>query len=622
MTRIFHRKILFLILLAMGVAYFAYLDYERNADSIPMGVALVVPDDESFNGHYVQMWMDAAQEDGIKLQPVHSSQWIRSVTRHGHSWEGAILPDTFHRKMMPGLAIALQHYVASGGKLMVVYDAGTLDQNGMYPLGQVELVPLVGFDYAMYHALRAGMTKAGAIVGGGKFFEKIGLPPGRYISRPISPQSGVRLIDEDSNVASVQVVGYGESLQRFASLVTNGAPNGDVLLRNDNGSILASKHHVGKGATLFVNIPLTYLKQRSDSVFLHGFLRYFVQKELQQPQLSEAPGGRGAIVLNWHVDAKPALPAMKRLIDLGLFEREGPFSIHVTAGPDVNVQGDKGGLDIDNSPEMQALLKKLQNQGHALGSHGGWIHNYFGEYANESNAAEMVPLLQQNHDAMTRLAGAAPREYSAPFGNQPAWANQWLQDHGVIASYLTGNIGLGPTRLWMGTTRTSNLWTFPVLTLGTVATAEDAFFQGVPQTTFDNWLQEVARYVQDARTVRLIYFHPPGAVLYADAVTHFIDRIGACRRTAQCSWLTMTQAAEFMNQREQTQWALQRTNSGWQLKAQHATNLKDLAWRIPSQRFAKPKLVQGDAEVEQIDGEWLVVARSGKVLQLDLKEVL
>jgi Polysaccharide deacetylase len=622
MKRLLKKSTIIFALVLVGMGYFAYVDYGRYGVPISMTVALLVPDEESLNGNYVQMWMDAAHEDGIKLQPVHSSQWVRSVTRYAHIWEGVILPDTFHRKMMPGLAVALQNYVNGGGRLMVVYDAGTMDKNGFHPLGRVELVPLVGFDYAMYHALREGMTNAGAIIGGGRFFEEIGLPPGRYISRAISPQSGLRMFDEDSNLASVQVVGYGEGLQRFVSMVTKGSPNAEVLLRNDQGSILASRHRTGKGVTFFVNIPLTYLKQRSDSIFLHGFLLYFVRKELRQPQLSETPRGRGAIVLNWHVDAKPALPALRRLIEMGLFDREGPFSIHVTAGPDVNMAGDHAGLDIDNNLEMRELLKKLRDQGHAIGSHGGWIHNYFGLHANEKNAMEMAPFLLLNHNAMINLLGVAPREYSAPFGNQPVWANKWLQDHGVIATYLTGNIGLGPTRLWMGDTRTSNLWTFPVLTFGTVATAEDAFFQKVPQDTFDNWLQEVARYVQESRTVRLVYFHPPGAVLYSNAVSRFIDRIGMCRRQNQCNWLTMTQAAEFMNQREKTQWKIQSNSTGWQFHAEHVIDLKDLAWRFPVHRFEQPTITLGDAQVEKIENEWLVVARSGKILQLDLKEVL
>jgi hypothetical protein len=613
------RNMAFTVVL-LGLAVFAWFDYQRNTQSVPMATALLVPDDVPLDGYYVQMWLDAAQEDGVELTAVHSNRWVQSVTRNEKTWEGAILPDTFHRNLMPGLSIALHQFVRQGGKLMVVYDAGTLDEAGRYPLGKVGLTKLVGVDYAMYNKLRDTTSQMGAIKGSSVAFEDIGMPPGRYVSSAITPLSDEHIFDTDRTAASVQVGGYG-GLQRFSSMVTEGEPNGEVILRNDLGHVVASRNRVGQGETLFVNLPLTYLKQRTDGIFLHGFLRLFSKKMLLQPQLSEAPRGRGAVVLNWHVDAKPALPAMRKLTEIGLFKSEGPFSFHVTAGPDVNTEGDGGGLDIDNSPEMQSMLKDLQTKGHAISSHGGWIHNYFGANASESNVQEMRPLLEKNFDSMERLTGQKALEYSAPQGNQPLWVHEWLQNKGVIATYLTGNIGMGPTRLWMGNKRISDLWTFPVLTWGSIATAEDAFFNKVPENAFDNWLQEVTRYVQEMRTVRLIYFHPPGAVLYPEAITNLVARMAACRKADQCQWLTMTRAAQFMSQREETKWSFDPANGGWTLNAQNDKDLKDLAWRIPKQRFAKPIVAQGDAAVETYANEWLVVARAGKTLKVDLKEV-
>jgi Polysaccharide deacetylase len=617
----FSKKTLVLAILLLGLAAFAYRDMGETAKQLPTAAALLVPDDIPLDSPYVKIWLDAASEVGVKVYPVHGSQWIQSFARHRKTWEGVILPDTFHRKMMPALMISLQQYVQSGGKLMVVYDAGTLDPRGNYPRGQIELAGLVGFDYALYNELREGMSKASIIVGSARVFEEIGLPPGRYVPRAISAQSGLRLFDGDRNAATMQVVGYGAASQRFPSLVTRGQPNGEVLLRNDSDSILASRHTTGKGSTLFVNLPLTYLKQRTDGIFLHGFLRYFFHADLRLPSLSDAPRGKGALVLNWHIDSKAAVPALQRLEEVGLFNNESPFSFHVTAGPDVNTPGDAGGLDLDNNPRIQKLLKTLVSRGHAVGSHGGWIHNYFGIQASEKNADEMEQFLEMNHRAITRVIGTAPREYSAPMGNQPLWAAKWLKDQGIVGTYLTGNIGMGPTRLWMGDRRIEDLWTFPVLTLGTVATAEDAFFQKVTQETFDNWLQEVARYVLQTGTIRLVYFHPPGAVLYIQGVSNFVDRVGACRRDEKCSWLTMTQAAEFMSRREQAEWSLSRTATAWRLKATHPGDLRDLAWRVPVARFAKPEIKRGQARIERIEEDWLVVVESGIELQLDLKEV-
>lgn len=613
-----NKRYLALALLLIALAAFGYRSYIGDTKSNLLTTALLVPDDIPLDGHHAQMWLAAAQENGIKLKTIHSSQWVESVNRNGNTWEGAIVPDTFHRKTSPSLVIALEKFVQHGGKLMVIYDGGTLSEKGLYPIGKVGLTNLVGFDYAMYDTLRDETSQLGAVFGKSEFFEEIGLPPGRYASQMgLQPTAQSTKLSYSLDIS--QVISYS-GVQKFSSFATKGEPNTGVLLRNEFGSIVASRNRFGKGETLFVNLPLTYLKQRSDSIFLHGFLCYFVKKMLLQPQLSDVPRGRGAIVLNWHLDAKPALSAMLRLTEMGLFKYEGPFSFHVTAGPDVNAVDDKGGLDIDNNIQMRALLKDLQIKGHAIASHGGWIHNYFGGHASEENAKEMTLLLQKNHDSMKRLTDSKSREYSAPMGNQPLWVYKWLQDNGVIATYLTGNIGMGPTRLWMGEKRISDIWTFPVLTMGSVATAEDAFFQKIPQIEFDNWLQAVARFVERSRTVRLIYFHPPGATLYPTAVSHFIDRVAACRIKDRCNWLTMTQAADFMSKREQTDWSIEPTKTGWQISAENTHGLKDLTWRVPKQRFIKPVIQQGEAVVEAYPDEWLVIAKKGTALKVDISE--
>jgi hypothetical protein len=80
-----------LVLLLVGLVAFTYRDYVGETKPIPLATALLVPDDVPLDGHYVQMWLAAAQEDGIKLKTIHSSQWVESVARYGNTWEGAIL---------------------------------------------------------------------------------------------------------------------------------------------------------------------------------------------------------------------------------------------------------------------------------------------------------------------------------------------------------------------------------------------------------------------------------------------------------------------------------------------------------------------------------------------------
>jgi hypothetical protein len=104
----------------------------------------------------------------------------------------------------------------------------------------------------------------------------------------------------------------------------------------------------------------------------------------------------------------------------------GTMSIHMTAGPDAVTPGDKLGFDLNNNPTMQAFLRRMDAKGHSIGSHGGWIHDYYGLNANETNSATFLPYLVLNRQAVDNAVGHATRDYSAPEGNNPLWAMDWL----------------------------------------------------------------------------------------------------------------------------------------------------------------------------------------------------
>jgi hypothetical protein len=224
-----------------------------------------------------------------------------------------------------------------------------------------------------------------------------------------------------------------------------------------------------------------------------------------------------------------------------------------------------------------------------------------------------------NHQAMTEIAGTPPREYSSPAGNQPPWVTRWLEKRGFVGYYQTGNVGMGPTHAWLDGERMSAMWAFPVLTLGPVATAEDAFFQHIPAADYENWLNEVARFVEREGVLRLVYFHPPGAVLYLAAVQRFVNSIKSCREAGRCQWLTMAQAADFMTRRERVQWWLDARADGLLLMAEDATDLADMAWWVPKGRFAKPVVLEGHATVEEHGPDWRVTALAGTRLSVALK---
>ena len=605
---------------AIMIGIFAWGQWLGVPEPAPASIALLLPDDLPEDSPYIRMWQDSAQEEGILLTPVKISDWVRATSLLGQRWEGVILPDTFHRRVDNSVISLLRSYVAGGGHFMLVYDGGLFTPEGFYSTGKSRFSDLAGVDYAMYEELGDGLAKRSRFgLAHAGDMERLHIPPGRFASRTLTFASRAAILDDGVKDFPALIFDYSALPQSFATLVTRGAPS-QTLMTTDDGGVLVSRQRFGKGETLFVNFPLTYLKQRTDGIFLHAFLRYFAADMLSQPSLSSAPDGKGGIVLNWHVDAKPALPALKQLKDAGIFN-EGPFSFHFTAGPDVNLPGDGGGLDVPANPEVRSLIRGLIAQGHTVGDHGGWIHNYFGNGINATNKEAFEQYLTLNEQAMSEIAGRSSREYSAPVGNQPQWVTRWLETQGFAAYYLTGNVGMGPTHAWLDKERMSSMWAFPVLTMGPVATAEDAFFQNIPAANFGNWLSEVARFVERDHVLRLVYFHPPGAVLYLNAVNNFINTIKACREANRCQWITMSQAADFLNRRERVQWQLDVRPAGLRLVATDAKDLAHMAWWVPKRRFAKPVVIEGLAKVDEQDENWRITAATGTRLRVELKNL-
>ena len=584
-----------------------------RASQAPGHLVLLIPDNVAADAPVVRLWLDAASEVGVPLRALTISRWVR-----GNGYDrprpdiGVIVPDTYHRSMGDAAITMLRQHVSQGGKLMLVGDAGLLDTSGTYPSGPSRLSQLAGIDYGDYRRLGDGMTTYGDLQGSSTDMEALGIPPGRYLSSLHTLQEGGDLFGQQVGAPPMRVSGYTPDLQRFAHLVTRGTCAGKTLLRTQDGSTAACLNPTGRGETLFVNLPLTYLKQRTDGVFLHGFLNYFAQRVVGLPTLSPSPNGVGTVVLNWHSDDRRAEAALRTLQAAGIFDH-GHQSFHFTAGPDVNVEGDGLGMDLSHNAGMLAIIEELRAQGHAMGSHGGWIHNHFGFRANDNNGDEMEPLLALNHEAVTRAnGGVPPREYSAPVGNHPLWTNAWTAAHGIIGYYTVSNVGMGPTRMWIGERRVDNSWAFPVTTAGPMATAEDAYFQKVPADAYTQWLLELGRFVEQQHAIRLVYFHPPGAVTYLPSVKAFVEHFQGCVERQQCQWATMTEAADFLNRRLDTQWALLHVAGRDALEASHPESLVGMTWYVPKSTYATLELVEGQADISQDEAFWRVRVSAGK----------
>ncbi len=598
----------------------------------PTHLTLLLPDGAPPDSVQVQAWQAAAEETGFLLDVQSASQ----LMREGRPAAATVLvvPDGVHQRMNDALVAHIERLVQQGAQLMLVHDAGTATLDGRYHPTGSRLSALAGVRYALYGEWGPDMLTEQVAWVDAAAVPLLQIPPGKLmregLDSPLTSAQAVPLASED-----LALVSYHYGRLHYPGFKTAGTFDGQRLMHGAGNNLIAGVHRVGAGQVLFVNLPLTYLKLRTDGLLLHAFLRYFAQDLVGLPQLAPMAKGQGALIMNWHIDSASAVPAMEQLKGLGAFE-QGPYSVHITAGPDVDVPGDGLGMDLARNATMQAWVKFFVSRGDEVGSHGGWIHNEFGRLIATQNRAQSASMIERNTQVVSRASGLPVREYSAPTGSHPAWVTPWLREHGVLAYYFTGDIGMPPTRSFQdGQPGQRDVWAFPVLSHGRQAAFEEAGAQHVPEADLAAWLKDVADFCANARTVRLVYFHPPGVTLFPQAFAAWLRHTRGLLDSGRLHWTTMAQHAHFANRRLQTRWHLEprsepagspgsgadKAPPAWRLVADHPVSLDELTWLLPADRYTQPQVLQGQAQVQRDGPFWRVTAGPGLHLALGLAAV-
>ena len=590
------------LLLALVVAL-----YLRSHQDDP-SIVLLVPNEAALDLPVTQAWLDAAREEGLSVMPMTDDAFLR----YGGDRQriaGVILPDTVHPQASEMLINLLHRHVESGGHLFIAFDAALLDsQTGRYAADQSRLSGLAGVRYAMYAELKDRTMALGPVYGSRIGEQALGLQPGKMDFK------------DSGRLPLGELTTYGYDQLQHGHFRTASPTGASALLVSGNDDMLVSTHRYGQGSVLFANLALGYLKTRTDGYLLHRLLGHFADAMLQQPRLLAAPDGIGGLVLNLHIDSNAAEAPLVLLEQNGWFRR-GPFSLHVTAGPDTEREGDGLGLHIDRNPAMAGFLRRMRVAGHEVGNHGGWNHNVFGKQATEDNREQFEPLLVLNQTAMQAALGEVLRSYSAPMGNQPQWATEWLQREGFKGYYFTGDNGLGPTRSYQKGARPprSELWAFPVSSYHRVATFEELEEADPPVTPEDmtTYLNELTRFVAEQHVVRLFYFHPPAAVQHLASIEALMSEADRHESAGRFRWYTMEMLADFLSRREQVQWQPVRTaaNLGG-FAARSNASLNQLSWTVPQAGRGRPEVVQGTGTVRSEDGRWIVTAGQTRQLRV------
>ena len=630
---------------AISLTLSACLNHVRSAASVvphafspsttpdPGVLLMLVTNDQLLTAPEITAWVDAAAEEGVRLQAITDRQFI-TLGEKAQAYAGIVLPDQSHRFADHQLVAAVRNYTAAGGRTLLVFDFAALEPGAfnrqLYAEGRSRLSDLTSVKYILYDELLDRTTAAGPVVATVSTLRDLLVPPGKSIPY-VSPQApaktaipnAVKSAGSESTVASDlhAYSGYMRGNLTYPSFVTRGEFQGTVLTRSPKHGLIAGVHPLGKGKVLFVNLPLTYLKLQTDALPMHGYLRYFVDHVVSMARLSPMPDGVAGMTLNWHFDSMAAQQPSLELERLGVF-KDGPFSIDITAGPDTIEFDDQLGWDLNNNPVAQALLRRLDKQGHSIGNHGGWIHDHYGGNANETNAEEFLPFLKLNQAAVERVLGRPQRSYSPPQGNNPIWAMNWLEQQGVVSAYTTGHTGMGATRHYRdGKLHNPDMWVFPVTPLGRHAVFEEFAYHDVPQREIVAWYRDMIDFAIEKNTSRLIYMHPPWAYEWKGVVLDLLA-YAKSHGTEKFRWYTAERLADFMTQRRGVQWTEWRDKSGARhFKASHSVTLREMVWILPKTAYPLlPAIVSGAAIVTDEGAHWRVKAGDGAALEFTVMQ--
>jgi peptidoglycan/xylan/chitin deacetylase (PgdA/CDA1 family) len=581
----------------------------RSADRL----LLLVPDGTSFSDPRVTVWLDAAEEQGLHVAAIRDSAYL-SPLNGNQPCAGLIFPDTIHIRASDLFVEAIRNYVARGGNLMLVYDAGTESPGGFYAKDEAPLSDVAGVKYALYSSLAGRMMEEDDVSGRIAAMDELGVPPGKYypLGRP-----GVAATD-DAETVELRRYEFGDL--EYPSFVTTGKYAGRVLLHSRAG-LVAGYGRYGRGSVLFVNLPLGFLASYTDGLPLHAFLSFFATTILHLPYLTTLPDAIGGFVLDWHVDYEGAIRPLQEMNTWAIVQ-QGPYSIDFTAGPDDNVLGDREGIDLLHNVAAQQLIRHYEQLGYEIGSHGGWAHNYFAAHVNDSDAADMQQYLQLNNEAVEKVTGKPVREYSAPVGNHPQWVTEWLERHGVVAYYFTGDTGMGPTLGYRhGARAGTSIWAFPILHLDRAATFEEMPKYGYTDDVVAQWLDAATDFVAGHHQVRLIYFHPPGILRYEAIVDRWMQKTAQLKAAGAFRWYTMPQIADFLNVRKTVKWSIHESGGLATLDATTPLTLEHETWDLPKSIFGEPHVLSGNARVASQEKSWFVTAGPGTRLTVEARLV-
>jgi hypothetical protein len=371
---------------------------------------------------------------------------------------------------------------------------------------------------------------------------------------------------------TAQVYGYATRIiggWGYASLT------GDLWAKNSNEVPRWLERPLANGHLVFAGLPLAQLSVQGESQGARLLLERAAELG-RLPRLWPTPGGKGGMAINIHLDSRIHLSYLNDI--LARWPSEVRPTWHVTAGPDCDQEGDGKGVAAGDPGRGRPFVAKLRAVGE-VGSHGGWIHNLWGNQAGTWPLDRLEHYLDLNEQALAEFGPLT--SFSAPVGLHPEIINPWLIRHGVRAFYLIGESGSPPTRPWIGGHAWGYpMWAFPVSTDGAYASVYEFRAAGLSVADADRWLRDLLDFCGRTHSLRLMYGHPVEWQDYRAAYFGLVDSLAKQVQEDHMTALTLTEYADFLDRHEKVRWSFAPTGNGARLNAE-APSLRDMAFRLP-----------------------------------------
>ncbi|MCL6635078.1 MAG: hypothetical protein K6T29_04835 [Peptococcaceae bacterium] len=506
-------------------------------------------------------------------------------------FEALVVPEYVNSAMPPQVADVISSYVRVwGGFVLLSFDPATRAPGGGQrpePL----LAELAGVRYYLPAAEGQKPTYPGywyfPSAAAGKEW---GVTPGK--------------LDRENAVSSYS---YGKLKFEHARAVNTDA-RVVAFDRAEGGEIpvITEKRYDSGGAAVYVNMPLGKYKLRSDDLTTRSILRTFLIRYARVPRLVNSPGGGGGVVFNLHICSGAYFRPLMVMMMQGLFQSDLPFSIHITAGPDTYRLGDDMGFFAESRLRGRPVLEVLQYYGE-IGSHGGWVHNFFAynlQYLPQKKAFE---LLDWNSGALEAVTGRKVVEYSAPGGNHPFWLNQHLEEMGVKAYYYAGDTGSGPTHPRLGSKYAGDrMWAFPITPYREYASLEEMERGHVPLEDVKQWMEDLIDFAASERVIRMVYTHPTDTRYGLEALRAFEEKVLSEQRSGRITVAPMSRFADFLNRYSRTKWQIKKEGHNYVVDLENPEGLKDITVALYVGEESKNFVLGGNVKTVQEDG-WLYI---------------